>query len=159
MLVSEDGQVFLSDSEDRVASYTGAKALHQLLNDRLFPGESASLADAVAADGWEGVGIYLYDSNGEMEDWVVGLYPETASAVVKEVRKLDVKYGGGLCYAPKGYEVMLQLWNADEEYYYIMVYDDGNADIPFGDWTYGFYSCGELYDLLVASMETVYQMG
>lgn len=159
MLVSEDGQVFLSDSEDRVASYTGAKALHQFLNDRLFPGESASLADAVAADGWEGVGIYLYDSNGEMEDWVVGLYPETASAVVKEVRKLDVKYGGGLCYAPKGYEVMLQLWNADEEYYYIMVYDDGNADIPFGDWTYGFYSCGELYDLLVASMETVYQMG
>ena len=54
---------------------------------------------------------------------------------------------------------MLQLWNADEEYYYIMVYDDGNADIPFGDWTYGFYSCGDLYDLLVASMETVYQMG
>lgn len=159
MLVSEDGQVFLSDSEDRIASYTGAKDLHQLLNDRLFPAESASLEDAVAAAGWEGIGIYLYDKNGECIDSAIGLNPETAEAVVREVRKLDVKYGGGLCYAPKGYEAMLQLWDANETYYYIMVYDDGNADIPFGDWTYGFYSCGDLYELLVASMETVYQMG
>ena len=89
----------------------------------------------------------------------IGLNSETAEAVVREVRKLDVKYGGGLCYAPKGYEAMLQLWDANDEYYYIMVYDDGNADIPFGDWTYGFYSCGDLYDLLVESIPMVYQMG
>ena len=158
VMVSEDGDVFMNQSGD-ISSYTGGKELFQLLEDRLFPAESASLEDAVAATGWEGIGIYLYDKNGECVDSAIGLNPETAEAVVREVRKLDVKYGGGLCYAPKGYEAMLQLWDANEAYYYIMVYDDGNADIPFCDWTYGFYSCGELYDLLVESIPMVYQMG
>ncbi len=158
VMVSEDGDVFIDQCGD-TASYTGGKELFRLLEDRLFPAESASLEDAVAATGWEGVGIYLYDKNGQCVDSAIGLEAETAEAVVREVRKLDVKYGGGLCYAPKGYEVMLQLWDANDEYYYIMVYDDGNADIPFGDWTYGFYSCGDLYELLVDSIEMVYQMG
>ena len=67
---------------------------------------------------------------------------------VDRLQSFDAKFGGGTYLDFEGHYASVTLFDDADSILHFTVFEDGNADFPMGDWTYGFYDAVDIYDML-----------
>ena len=148
LAVNEDGLMYINYRDEETRYFSGCRELYAALESFLPEGESASMEDCIPDGAWESMLITFYSPDGTAYDSAYSSEPADLSRVVERLQGYDAKFGGGTYGDFGGYRAVVSFFGPNDEMLSLTVFEDGNADLPMGEWTYGFYDAVAVYDLL-----------
>ena len=154
LYVTPEGDMYLHSSADnKTRYYSECEEIYDALEAFLPEGETL-LGDCLPDTEWTFLEIDIIAPDGTLLDGVYTDDTELIHGVVQELRQITVKYGGGLYDDFGGYRAQLHLTAADESDYYIIIFDDGSANLEMGAWNYGIYGAVDLYEVICSVTES-----
>lgn len=143
--VTPEGSLYINYNDEKTRYFRGGVDLYDAIKSFLPHGDEIAMENCIPGDTWSSISINFYGPNERRLDGVYLPEPAQASAVVGRLQRLQLKYGGGTYLDYKGDYALVSLHKENGDIYFLQVYANGNADLPCGDWTYGFYDAVDLY--------------
>ena len=146
--VTEDGQMYVNYNDDAARYFSGCREVYDALNGFLPSGDEVSLEECIPDGDWSTALITFYAPDGSTYDDAYISDMGYAAGFVDRLQSYNAKFGGGTYIDFEGYYASVSLFDEADTMFRFTVFEDGNADFPMGDWTYGFYDAVDIYDML-----------
>ena len=148
LAVNSEGDMYVNENHGDTRYFEDAQSIYFAVKSYLPAGDDTSLEYCLPNGNCSSLSISFYDQDMNHYDSVYIYDPVVIRESLDRLQNITLKYGGGIDYSYKGYMAMVGITEEDGDYYFLQIYDNGTADIPQRNWTYGFRDAGDLYHAL-----------